>query len=463
MDIRVSSEIASKSFWRRHGLEIALIVFLLLYFAQSAGYSLVRTWKGSDFDAFYWGAWRCWNRDQAFYTGVSALRRMPLLYPPSAIVLFMPLCWLPYTYMCVIFTAVKLFLLGVLYWGAVRFSGAVPVERVARLACICITVVVAHRLVHSDIGCGQMNIVHWALAAVGVWLMMLTRSWWWAGCLMFSLAVTIKITSLLLLAVPFLHRRWKSVAGTLGFMLLFFFILPRVWFGPEMHKRLTEEFSWRVGDFFMSGKYRGLNVSLNEILLFTLAQCKIKSALKYDNDKQLYYEECNGVKKWIIPPDPIDRQIAYYIWLVMCVVVGGVFLLGRSMLFRAKPKDWTWDLAALSTLHFLLSPLVREAHMVLLIVPTGWIVCHLWARMCAAGGMWAAVKQDRTLALSTLFCAICLLLSEDVAIHLPGLMEPAVRPCLFLAVLGLLFVLSRLVVSTANSGTVSTQLSSQLS
>ncbi|MDK2970778.1 MAG: alpha,2-mannosyltransferase [Candidatus Sumerlaeota bacterium] len=422
------------------------VLFVLLggFLLVMLGRGIDSTWSYNDFEVFHYAGGAAWEKAPDMYTTESPIKSRKFVYPPSASMFLMPLAWAPYKVTSLLFTLLKIAALALLIVGVIAKSGNAPRDRATRLGLMLAAVVITLQPITSDVGNGQVNIIVGAAALLGVWLMMESRRWWWAGSLLVAIAVAIKATPLLLLAVPFLHRRWIPFAASLGMIVLLLVAMPTAWFGPELVKSYTESFKHYSNKAVEEGARRPRQVCLYEMVLFTGAQLHADDDLVWDADEGETFRvlpDGTRVKTGVKPAWP--KRTGQIIWLAIGLGTGVLFLAGRWLLARRRGETipWQWDLAMLVTLMILLAPMVRRAHLVVLLAPVGWVVVRLWWMARAHGG-WRhlAVARKGLVALLTL-TLMFFWASEDLAIPAPGFPIPY-HPALFFAMIGLVAIIA---------------------
>lgn len=395
----------------------------------------------NDFEVYYFAGELAADHDPRLYELKSPEKNRPFLYPPAAAIMFIPLTWVPQVVAGVIFSFLKVLAAAILLAGAIKYSAAAPRGPTWALLLIAATLFLNYRPFNNDFGNGQVNIVVAAFAAGGVWIMMTgEKRLSWIGAVCLSVAVALKLTPLLLLAVPFLHRKWRDFGLTLIFSVFLLFVLPVAWFGSDAIGPMREEFNAESMESLMSARGSDRQVSINEMLIFTIAQVKADPDLILEDGDELYRFE-NGEKIRVRLPPPFSDRTAKLIWLTEGLLVGVLFLVGRWMLFRGRKFDWTWDLAMLCVLMLLLSPLVRKAHLVVLAVPMGWIVTRMGMVWHQAGTLKDAWKQRRNLWIGVGTILALSYASEELPIPVPGLFPMPYRPGLFLLCIVLVVML----------------------
>ncbi|MEQ8821645.1 MAG: glycosyltransferase family 87 protein [Sumerlaeia bacterium] len=405
---------------------LALKIVFGLFLAFSFVRSIDQIWDYNDFEVFYFAGQLAAERSPELFDLDSPVKGRPYLYPPIAAITFIPLGALPYKVAAVAWSVLKVFALAALLLGAVASSRPSPwwAFDLRFWGVVMLTLLVTARFIDGDIKGGQINILVAALSVWGVYGMMLWRRLWWLGALLLSFGVALKLTPLLLLAVPFLHRRWGGLAVCLVASAVFLMVVPRVYYGGEAATHLSERMSAATDESILSAKYRDRQVSLSEVLLFSLAQAQMPDGV-FERKGDYYTRDADGERQEYSVPDPISAGAAKGFILAVAVLAGFLFLAVRWKLFQGRGGDWTWDLAMLCAITFLLVPLVRKAHLVLLIVPVAWVIRRVWDEVAADAEGWRGFMRRRKVAAGlALASGVLLLLSDDVALPVPGFAAP---------------------------------------
>jgi hypothetical protein len=256
-----------------------------------------------------------------------------------------------------------------------------------------------------------------------------------------AVSVALKLTTLLLLAVPFLHRRWAPFGATIAALAVLMFAVPRLWFGAELTAHLSERFDEHNSYMFLDARHTDEQTSVYEFAVFTYSMATLKGGpYEYDWKKRRLYTRVNGERKrFFVDEKDFNSRTLRIVWLGLSMAIGAAFLLWRRRLFAGREFDWTWDVAALCVFVILLSPVVRKAHLVILIVPVLWIVCGTVARYVAGQPVW----RDRTWSALALGTSVMLFVADDLVIPVPGLFAMPYHPGMMFAALGLLALLHR--------------------
>jgi len=416
----------------------AILASFLAYLVI-AGIAETRT--GSDFEVFHMAGQRALARSADLYEATSPIEDRRFLYPPSGAMLLAPIALLPNSFAAAAFTLFKGVALVLLGWGSCRFAG-VRLKDPREMAVACALAAAAiFRPIDSEFLNGQINILVVLLAVGGVWLLSRSRKAAVAGVVAIAAAAAIKLTPMLLVAVPFLQRRWSALAGTLAVAAFLIIATPLLWFGPAPFQGMLAEYRQRVGALSLNAKFTDEQVSFYEVAMFTLAQCEANPEdYKYE-DGRLYCRTDSGWERSKLEEVGADH-LAKPLWWTLALLTGLGFLGMRFALFGRKGPDWTWDLAALCVLMLLLAPLVRKAHLVILIYPAIWTSARL-VRMAADGGGWRALWRRRPGLLGLAIAGgVCFWTADDIPIHVPGVFPIPYHPSMFVACLILLGLLA---------------------
>jgi len=380
----------------------------------------------------------------AIYEHVSPVRLLgPFLYPPSSAVLFVPLGWAPYDALPIPWTVLKLAALGVLFWGAIRFSGAPPVDAVGWVFAIGLVLLPIHRLLDSDMKNGQVNLFVALCAAGGGWLLISRGPWRWLGGVVLGVGAALKLTPALILALPVVHRRWGLAAASAALLAGIVIGLPVAWFGWSATVDLHERYGEVMRPYLIEARDGPRQATLNELAQFTItslaASDEARAAVRAD-PPPLGPRRPQDTR---LPP-VTSPEAARAIWFALGLATGLGYLLVRRTVFRARTADWTWDLAVLCTCMVMLSPQVRKAHLVVLIVPLAWTACR-WLELGRRHGSLLPPMRRRPVAAGCALAAVaCLMASDDLVVRLPGFPLPH-RPALLLGMGLLLTAMTRLV------------------
>ena len=419
--------------WKWTAFFVAVIA---LYAGIMLHRGIVRTFRPNDFEFFYAISVAAAEHDPGIYGVVSpVLKLRPFLYPPAAAVLLVPLSWLSYEASGICFVVVKIVCLLVILWGVVRYSGAAPPDTLGIVGMMAAVAIITFRPVHSDFSNGAINILVAALAACGVWTMMQARRWGWIGGLPLAAAIALKLTPVLLCAMPFLNRKWRALAACIGFSGLLLVALPAAWFGPSNFRAMASTHAEIMGGYMTQARDVMEQCTFNEVIQFTVAQAKADpdGYVSINRDTFIVLEDGSLVPGRV--PEGMSQAAATAIWWTIGVAVGVSFLLARLRLFRGRGWDWTWDLAMLCVLMTLLVPHVRKHHLVVLMVPVAWIIARLDRLVKREGGIVAAWQRHRVLWILVVASVILMLLGADLEIPMSDVFPQPLRPGYFLAML----------------------------
>jgi hypothetical protein len=409
-----------------------LIALLAFAFAAYLGWALYLSIGDilslDDFEVFHFiGSVASQRGSNIYELTTPHQQRGPFLYPPSAAALFVPLSWMGHDPAGVLFSIVKIACLAGLWLGSIWFSGRRPADISGLLLCAIGPLIMLHRTVHSDVGNGQINLMVAMAAVGGVWLIMLgRRGGWWLGSMLLAWSIAIKLTPALLLAVLLLNRRWRALAATLTFAVLLLVALPAVWFGPEAFGRMTGQYREIAARFTFDWASPYEQTTPTELFQFARLQNGDATTTPADSPDELVVPISGYAGERLF--EPRYRPPANWFWLAVGCCSGLAYLGFRHFLLRRRwlpgGADWTWDLAMLCSLMVFLSPRVQKAHLVILIVPAGWLA----ARVCnwfAPGAMAAGAR--RPLMGLICYCLLCamFLVGDSAKIPVPGWSEPA--------------------------------------
>lgn len=408
-----------------------------------AAYALIEGFKEiqdhNDFEVFVHGANKALDRATDLYDSDSPFKERKFLYPLSSAIFLIPLAMVPYPIAGGIFLAVKMACFIALIWGAIRCFESPSLPRGWGVWIAVVGLLVLLRPFQNDTNTGQINPIVAATGICGVLVMMRSRAWWWIGSILLAVSVALKLTTLLLLAVPFLHRRWGAFVATLAALVVLLVAVPKLWFGDELTAHLSERFNEHNSYMFLDARQTDEQTSVYEFAVFTYSMATLKGGpFEYDYEKRRIYTRVNGERKrFVVDEEDFDAQTLRLIWLGLSLVIGAGFLLWRHRLFSGRATDWTWDLAALCVFVILLSPVVRKAHLVILIAPVLWILCRVAARWAGGTPPW----RDRKWAIFAGGTAAMLLIADDLIVPLPGLFVMPYHPGMMFAALAVLGML----------------------
>lgn len=399
--------------------------------------SIAEIWDICDFEVFWVTAERVLAGRLDFYEVTSPVKERYFVYPPSAAVLLAPLGYLSQEAAGVLWSIFKTIALGGLLWASVSVGSTRDAARGStsvRVGLAVITALVVLQPITSDFGNGQINTMVAALGVIGAMGLMSPRQHRVVlGAVALACAVALKATPALLLLLPLWQKRWRSLglAGTtsLGLVVL----LPVLYFGPGNSIELFGGFSRASASLVAEIGTHDRQVSLNEVILFTMAQASEERDLDYDSRKRRLYRGTESGRVLAEIPLPLSTDEWRLLWLGQVVVILLLFTLLRRLAHRGM-SSWQGDLALLCLLMLLLSPMIRRAHLVLLIAPVGWLVSrfHLHFQTRSPNG--------KTYLREAVGGGTLLLLwaSHHVPIYFPASFPMPYRPALFLAVLGLI-------------------------
>ena len=94
------------------------------------------------------------------------------------------------------------------------------------------------------------------------------------GALLLAWAIAIKITPVLLLAVPLLHRRWKALGACAAATIVLMMVLPAAWFGMDGYQRMTQQYRDIAARFTMDWPAPDEQTTLMEMAQFARLQTR---------------------------------------------------------------------------------------------------------------------------------------------------------------------------------------------
>jgi hypothetical protein len=432
----------------------------LVILALWAAYSLHRGYFEiidiNDFeDNYHVAAKGAAERAADLYERQGPVKKQNFVYPPAAAVFFYPFSFFSFEVAGLIFTVLKTAAMLGLMWGAIAWQRDPPSRVEHKLILITAAWLITLQPTLSDIFTGQVNMFMAFLGVAGVRLMMDSSRWEWFGGVLIALAATIKGSPVLLFAVPFLHRRFKSLAIGLVALLLLNFALPVVWFGQEKASKFFHELPAIVNNRMVENAIardqvtnQDLQISLSDIIFFTSALLIADpSKYEYDWEDMSLYEVVQTAEGTVRRsgglPAPFTPETAHMIYLLTAVVTGVLFLAGRFWLRSKCSIPWTWDASVLIVAIVLLLPVARRAQLVGLIFPVGYILLDFYRLAIRDGGWRALFRQRRLLTATAAFTLMSFWLSDKPGIQLPGTAMPF-RVWIPLSLFGMLAILTQL-------------------
>lgn len=395
--------------------------------------SVLEIQDGCDFEVFWYTAKRLLHGEVDLYEFATPVKGRLFLYPPSAGILISPLGLVPEAVAGVLWSLLKTGVLAALLWFSVASASR---SRSATLGLALVTAVLTLQPITSDFGNGQINLVVMGLVVLGVAGLMSPRlARVGLGAVALAAAVALKATPALFLLLPLVQRRWKASILALVATLVLVVLLPAAWYGPAQARTLFGTFAEISSGIVEGAAHRDRQVSLNELVLFTIAQASERRPLHYDADERETYlgeGESRVRVEMTVPLTPANMR---WVWLVPAAAVLLLALLARHRAHRGVPS-WPWDLALLSLLVLMLAPMTRRAHLVVLIVPVGWLVQRF-----VSGSARARSPVTRGLAALTL---LFLWASKHVPVHWPASFPMPYHPTLFLSLVGLILLVFRM-------------------
>lgn len=420
---------------------------LLLYFGLKGAREIREV---NDFEVYYMASRLAAERSPSLYTARSPEKDRPFLYPAAGAVLLAPLSHLSESAAGMVFSVLKVSLLGAFLLGCLNFSGARPRSPAHFWAAALLSLAVVFRPLNNDFGNGQMNLIAASITIGGVWLLMSAKPKGWLGILLVAAGVCLKPPPGLLLLVPLLARRLARFSAASLFLVLVALGLPVLWYGPGTAAALRHQFNTEAPILMMEAKTAEDQIALVELVVFTIAQARAPENLRWV-DKDLLLAGPDGRDLEIELPDPFSPRTASLLWLALAVSTLSSWLAARGWAFGGRERDWSWDLASLCVLVILLSPVARKAHLIIVLPAVAWLVCHMLAAADRAGSWRSWLRAHRALAPLSFGATLLLYISDDLAIPGPGFPIPY-HPAPLLAMMTLLVLLCAAARAERNSG-----------
>ncbi len=408
-------------------LIISILLFVLAAYLGWALYaSITDILSFDDFEVYHFIGGVASARNANIYELTTPhQQRGPFLYPISASVLLIPLSWLPHDLAGVVFSIVKVACLALLWFGGVWFSGRRPIDAAAALVCTIGPLIMLHRVVTSDVGNGQINLLLAAAAVGGIWMIMRPMRLWWIGSLLLAYAIAMKLTPALLLAVPLLNRQWKGLCVTIVLALLLLFALPIFWFGGNGFARMSTQYRDVAARFTFDWAAPHEQTTPTELFQFVRLQNGDAMTTPADAPDILPVPISGYAGERLF--EPKYRAPATRFWLGFGLAAGATFLLGRRWILRSRDgsfaPDWTWDLAMLCGFIILLSPRSQKAHLVILIIPAAWLAARI-CRWSAPGAVPAGSRQPIWGIIAYVALCAVFLIAESLKIRVNGWEDP---------------------------------------
>lgn len=425
---RPASEVSACSSGARGGRAVtSLLLLILAGLLVHWGVRSVRKMHGiNDFDCFYAAAVEAASRRPTIYE-VRSREGRPFIYPPSAAVLLAPLGVPGFGVSAILFTLVKCASICVLVFSFLLTRPGIPRPRERILITGLLVALFAFRPIDNDMGNGQINILLAALGTTGVWLLMAGRRGVLPGSFLVAAAAAIKLTPLIFALVPLLHRRWTAAAATLAFSFVLIVALPSLWFGADQFRDLRTMYRDRTDQLVIEAGDGDMHASIHQLQMFTV------SGLRADDVR---YEKDGDVDQDSIP-EPMTPRNARIVFLVTSAALGLLALALRRRLGVGGRDEWAWDFAFACILSLLLSPLVRKAHLVILIPPLAFMLDRIPEALRGAGlSLFRRLKGDPAISVQLAALLLFLYLADDMAIPVPFLPMPY-HPAPFFALLTL--------------------------
>lgn len=178
-------------------------------------------WKFLDFYHYRLGGLRALASETIYIPG-----SLEFIYSPPALLLILPFAWLNYENACIIWTAINL--IGVIGAFAI-FVRVFKMRHLDNFVVFTIVLFFSFAPLYDSLAYGQVNgIILFCLSGFVVGFF--SKKYAWAGDTAFGLAVLLKLTPALLLAVLVVQKDWKRLVR-FGLILAGYILLSVVLFG----------------------------------------------------------------------------------------------------------------------------------------------------------------------------------------------------------------------------------------
>ncbi|MBI4853073.1 MAG: DUF2029 domain-containing protein [Acidobacteria bacterium] len=337
-------------------LVITLVIFLILATLLSTSAiskaGLSDTQYGNDFTVFYAAAKNFYYQNDPYNHKIAA--KTPYLYLPLFALLIMPLGLMSLANAATIWYWLNILFTILLLVCCTRL---VSKERSKQVPIIIILFILSSRLILDNLFWGQVNIL--VALLIAIWFLAKENSYKWLGELALAIAISIKITPILLTFYLILKRRWQDLINlSICFSLITFisliplgsnsFVLLKGWFQRTILNK--EGFNWA---------YAG-NQSLRGTLerLFTTT-----------STESIYYPTVN-----IITLPSKTSQLIFIFTAFSLVFYFSYKTIRQIKGVNQVNKLLDWQVGALCALMLLLSNLSWKAHFIFLTLPLAIII-----------------------------------------------------------------------------------------
>jgi Glycosyltransferase family 87 len=217
-----------KRFWMlTDATAVAALVFIAFYYLTGFHFERLITERliQGDFNLQYDFPWETF-----IYARYPSAQPFP--YPPSAIMMLLPLHLLPKTAAFLVWIVAQAASLWIVVWGALKLSGASNWP--GKWALSCAGVLLTEYPLSWDFRSHNNNFMILALIMLGV-----TTRRTWLSAMLLAASSGLKVYSSLLLLVFAWRREWRLTALTAFFLVVICIILPMIVFGPTVFLQLV--------------------------------------------------------------------------------------------------------------------------------------------------------------------------------------------------------------------------------
>jgi alpha-1,2-mannosyltransferase len=368
-DRQASSPAAGTPRWEL-GLQIALAVTAGAWLIAEWVRILVRKQVEGDFYN-HWEFGRRFAAGLPIYRGGLNAVYLPLWALLHAGLTIMP----PRVAALVVFPVAPLALALIVFLLATLAAGALPLSRRGGFWAVALAVFLTSPFISRDLPlCGQ-NLALVALTWSGLYLWIRRRQW--PGAMLLGLAIALKCTPLIFLGYLLLKRQWRMAGLTLLFVTLFTLApaLHMGWSGPGGYAASVRQWAAFVGDAAARADpaqgslgYEAPGQPGRVVTDENLMNLSLKPALA----RYLMHLPAGHLGRPAGPGYFDVLDLSPRAAGIVVKVVTGLLLLGAAWLFRRPVADHgapavLWELAAVSVLMLLVSPITWKQHCVALL------------------------------------------------------------------------------------------------
>lgn len=215
-------------------LGILGLVFITVYYLTAFHFGTLITdvRRQVDFDQLYRLTW-------STFTDARYPPDIPFPYPPSAIVMLLPIHLLPQTAAFILWIVLQAACLWIVVWSALKLSRAEKWP--GRWALGCVGVLFTDYAVSWDLRNHSNNFI-----VLGLVMLAVTTRRTWVSALLLAVSSGLKIYSSVLVLVFALRREWRLALLTLSLMLAVWIALPMIAFGPDRFAQVLHDWALQV-------------------------------------------------------------------------------------------------------------------------------------------------------------------------------------------------------------------------